>query len=174
MGNDLNLALALLLNNDIVAQVVGAALDLDGILEELLKGGDVEDLVVGRLLSVDDELPPLRQHANLTAQSHNVPRTAKKLTFLVCFWALPDFFYQDNDNLAYCTFHGAKYFKAARSSMDPVYAHHYPGPSSYNLDSIFIQSMVLTGREQRRKQEIHRPMGGIAPNSKAVCNVHTV
>lgn len=74
MGNDLNLALALLLNNDIVAQVVGAALDLDGILEELLKGGDVEDLVVGRLLSVDDELPRLRQHANLAAQSHNVPR----------------------------------------------------------------------------------------------------
>lgn len=79
MGNDLDLALALLLNNDIVAQVVGAALDLNSILEELLKGGDVEDLVVGRLLSVDDELPPLRQHANLAAQRHNVLRTTKNL-----------------------------------------------------------------------------------------------
>jgi hypothetical protein len=56
VGNDLNLALALLLDNDVVAQVVGAALDLDGVLEELLKGGDVEDLVASRLRSVDDEL----------------------------------------------------------------------------------------------------------------------
>ena len=56
MGNDLDLALALLLDNDVVAQVVGAALDLDGVLEELLEGGDVEDLVASGLLSVDDEL----------------------------------------------------------------------------------------------------------------------
>ena len=56
MGNDLDLALALLLDNDVVAEVVGAALDLDGVLEELLKGRDVEDLVAGGLLSVDDEL----------------------------------------------------------------------------------------------------------------------
>lgn len=59
MGNDLNLALALLLNNDVVAEVVGAALNLDGVLEELLKGRDVEDLVSGGLLGVDDELPLL-------------------------------------------------------------------------------------------------------------------
>lgn len=59
MGNDLNLALALLLNNDVVAEVVGATLDLDGVLEELLEGRDVEDLVAGGLLGVDDELPLL-------------------------------------------------------------------------------------------------------------------
>lgn len=56
VGNDLDLALTLLLDNDIVAQVVGAALDLDGVLKELLESGDVEDLVASRLLSVDDEL----------------------------------------------------------------------------------------------------------------------
>lgn len=56
MGNDLDLALTLLLNDDIVTQVVGSALDLDAVLEELLEGGDVEDLVASGLLSVDDEL----------------------------------------------------------------------------------------------------------------------
>lgn len=56
MGGDLDLALTSLLDDDVVAQVVGAALDLDAVLEELLEGGDVEDLVASRLLSVDDEL----------------------------------------------------------------------------------------------------------------------
>lgn len=56
MGNDLDLAIALLGDDDVVAQVVGAALDLDAVLEELLKGRDVEDLVVGGLGSVDDVL----------------------------------------------------------------------------------------------------------------------
>lgn len=56
MGNDLDLAITLLLDDNVVAQVVGAALDLDAVLEELLEGGDVEDLVVGGLRSVDDEL----------------------------------------------------------------------------------------------------------------------
>lgn len=56
MGNDLDLALALLLDDDVVAEVVGAALDLDALLEELLEGGDVEDLVRGGLGGVDDEL----------------------------------------------------------------------------------------------------------------------
>jgi hypothetical protein len=56
VGNDLDLAIALLGDDDVVAEVVGAALNLDAVLEELLEGGDVEDLVVGRLRSVDDEL----------------------------------------------------------------------------------------------------------------------
>lgn len=56
MGGDLDLALTSLLDDDVVAQVVGAALDLDAVLEELLEGGDVEDLVASGLLSVDDEL----------------------------------------------------------------------------------------------------------------------
>lgn len=56
MGNDLDLALALLLDDDIVAEVVGAALNLDAVLEELLEGGDIENLVGSGLRSVDDEL----------------------------------------------------------------------------------------------------------------------
>ena len=56
VGNDLDLAVTLLLDDNVVAQVVGAALDLDAVLEELLEGRDVEDLVIGRLRSVDDEL----------------------------------------------------------------------------------------------------------------------
>lgn len=56
VGNDLDLALALLLDDDVVAEVVGAALDLDALLEELLKRGDIENLVGGGLRSVDDEL----------------------------------------------------------------------------------------------------------------------
>lgn len=65
MGNDLDLAIALLGDDDVVAQVVGAALDLDAVLEELLKGRDVEDLVVGGLRSVDDVL-----QARLVSSQH--------------------------------------------------------------------------------------------------------
>lgn len=66
MGNNLDLSLTLLLDNNIVAQVVGAALDLYGVLEELLEGGDVEDLVASRLLSVDDKLHPHRVSFSLS------------------------------------------------------------------------------------------------------------
>jgi hypothetical protein len=56
VGGDLDLALAGLLDNNVVAKVVGAALNLDAVLEELLEGRDVEDLVAGRLGSIDDVL----------------------------------------------------------------------------------------------------------------------
>ena len=56
VGGDLDLALTLLLDNNVVAEVVGAALNLDAVLEELLEGGDIEDLVAGRLRSIDDVL----------------------------------------------------------------------------------------------------------------------
>ncbi len=119
MGNDLDLALAGLLDHDIVAQVVGAALDLDAVLEELLEGGDVEDLVASGLLSVDDELRATKPRSAFALPSSDfcsfprlpLPPLARcesdklegeregnrnsvliKLTFLVCFWALPDFF----------------------------------------------------------------------------------
>lgn len=54
--NDLDLAIALLADLDYVSQVTGAAFDLDAVVKELLEGGDVEDLVVGGLGAVDDEL----------------------------------------------------------------------------------------------------------------------
>ena len=56
MGNDLDLAVALLGDLDGLAEVTGAALDLDAVVEELLEGLDVEDLVVHGLRAVDDEL----------------------------------------------------------------------------------------------------------------------
>lgn len=54
--NNLNLAIALLADLDDVSQVTGAAFNLDAVVEELLEGGNVKDLVVGRLGAVDDEL----------------------------------------------------------------------------------------------------------------------
>jgi len=56
VSNDLDLALASLADLDGVAEVSSAALDLDTVVEELLKGGGVEDLVVDGLGAVDDVL----------------------------------------------------------------------------------------------------------------------
>jgi hypothetical protein len=56
VGDDLDLALAGLGDLDVVAEVTNATVDLDLVLEELLEGGGVEDLVASGLLSVDDEL----------------------------------------------------------------------------------------------------------------------
>lgn len=56
VGGDLDLAVANLLDGDGVAEVADTAVDLDLVLEELLEGGRVEDLVAGGLGGVDDEL----------------------------------------------------------------------------------------------------------------------
>lgn len=56
VGNDLNLAVTLLGDLDLVAKVADATLDLDLLVQELLEGRDIEDLVGGRLGGVDDEL----------------------------------------------------------------------------------------------------------------------
>lgn len=56
MGNDLNLALGDLGDDNCLAQLADAAVDLDLLVQELLKGRDVEDLVVDGLRGVDDEL----------------------------------------------------------------------------------------------------------------------
>jgi hypothetical protein len=56
VGNNLDLALGLLGDGDGVAEVSGAALNLDAVVEELLEGLDIEDLVVHGLRAVDDEL----------------------------------------------------------------------------------------------------------------------
>lgn len=58
VSNDLDLAISLLADLDSLAEVAGAALNLDAVMEELLEGLDVEDLVVDRLRAVDDELKP--------------------------------------------------------------------------------------------------------------------
>lgn len=56
MSNDLDLSLAGLADLDGIAEVSGAAVHLDAVVEELLEGGHVEDLVRGGLRSIDDEL----------------------------------------------------------------------------------------------------------------------
>ena len=54
--NNLDLAVADLADLHHVPQVADAAVDLDAVVQELLEGGDVEDLVRGGLGGVDDEL----------------------------------------------------------------------------------------------------------------------
>jgi len=56
MRNNLDLSITLLANHDGIAQVTGAAVDLDAVMEELLEGGEIEDFVVDGLGGVDDEL----------------------------------------------------------------------------------------------------------------------
>ena len=56
MSNDLDIALTLLGDLDVVAKVASPAVDLDAVVKELLEGGDIEDLVVRGLRAVDDEL----------------------------------------------------------------------------------------------------------------------
>lgn len=61
VGNDLDLAVTLLGDLDLVAEVANTALNLDLLVQELLEGGDIEDLVGGRLGGVDDELDERRK-----------------------------------------------------------------------------------------------------------------
>lgn len=56
MGNNLNLAIALLANLHRIAEIANAVVDFDLVVQEFFKGGDIEDLVCGRLGSVDDVL----------------------------------------------------------------------------------------------------------------------
>ena len=63
VGNDLDLAVALLGDLDGLAEVTDAAINLDLLVQELLKGRDVEDLVAGGLRGVDDELKTQSQQS---------------------------------------------------------------------------------------------------------------
>ena len=56
MSDDFDLSIAGLGDLDGVTQVADAALDLDAVVEELLEGGEVEDLVGDGLGSVDHVL----------------------------------------------------------------------------------------------------------------------
>lgn len=56
MGNNLDLAIAGLGDHDVLTEVTDTALDLDAVVEELLEGRDIEDLVASGLRSVDNEL----------------------------------------------------------------------------------------------------------------------
>jgi len=56
VGDDLDLAVAGLGDEHVLAEVADAALDLDAVVQELLEGRDVEDLVARGLRGVDHEL----------------------------------------------------------------------------------------------------------------------
>lgn len=56
VSDNLDLALTDLGDGNNITEVSGATVNLDLVLEELLEGGDVEDLVRRWLGSVDDEL----------------------------------------------------------------------------------------------------------------------
>lgn len=56
MRDDLDLAITGLGDLNVLPEVTDTAFDLDAVVQELLEGGDVEDLVAGRLGSVDHEL----------------------------------------------------------------------------------------------------------------------
>ena len=56
VSDNLDLAITRLGDVDLVTEVTDTALDLDAVVEELLEGRDVEDLVARGLRGVDDEL----------------------------------------------------------------------------------------------------------------------
>lgn len=56
MGNNLDLAITGLGDDNVLTEVTDTALDLDAVVEELLEGSDIEDLVASGLRSVDNEL----------------------------------------------------------------------------------------------------------------------
>lgn len=56
MGNNLNLAIALLAYLHRIAEIANAVVDFNLVVQKLFKGGDIEDLVCSRLGCVDDVL----------------------------------------------------------------------------------------------------------------------
>lgn len=82
MSNDLNLSIRLLADLDVVSKVTRATVDFDTVVEEFLKGLDVEDLVVDRLGAVDNEL-----YNNAMSRCLNLRKKRNEViyTFLVTF-----------------------------------------------------------------------------------------
>lgn len=56
MSNNLDLSLALLGDDNSIAQVVRATVYLDAIVQEFLKSGEIENLVANGLLGINSEL----------------------------------------------------------------------------------------------------------------------
>lgn len=77
MSNDLNLAIGDLGDDNGVAELTNATVDLDLLVQELLEGRDVEDLVVNGLRGVDDELKPGKQVSSCALRFVNASRSAK-------------------------------------------------------------------------------------------------
>lgn len=73
MRNDLDLAIGSLRDNDLIAEVTNTALDLDAVMQELLEGGDVEDLIARGLRSVDDELAQVSLRDSVNSSGAGLP-----------------------------------------------------------------------------------------------------
>ena len=56
MSHHLDLPLTLVRDHHLITQIADSSIDLDAVLEELLEGADIEDLVACGLGGVDDEL----------------------------------------------------------------------------------------------------------------------
>jgi hypothetical protein len=72
--DDLDLVAANLADGDAVAQVAGAALDLDAVVQELLERGEVVDFVGDGLGAVDDEL--FKSANTFVVRSRNRPSSS--------------------------------------------------------------------------------------------------
>lgn len=87
MCKDLDLSITDVLDLDLIAKVTNTVIDLDLVLEELLEGRDVEDLVAGRLRGVNDVLRKVRIDSIPSAE---MKRSVGRVhTFWVTFGALP-------------------------------------------------------------------------------------
>lgn len=102
VGNDLDLAITGLGDLDGLAEVTDAALNLDLLVQELLEGGDIEDLVAGGLRSVDNEL--VVETWSVAHSSSCDRMDGWKLTFLVVLgpFLAADFLCNNHNDLAYC------------------------------------------------------------------------
>jgi hypothetical protein len=64
--NDFDLALTLLRDLNNITKIPYTAIDLNLVLKEFLESGDIEDLVAGRLRSIDDELRTILTKTSLS------------------------------------------------------------------------------------------------------------
>jgi hypothetical protein len=83
--SDFNLAIASLLDDYGVAKISDTAIDLDFVLKELLESAHVEDLVAGRLRSIDDELQPCQTILGQYKRQGDIPSASP---WPACPWLL--------------------------------------------------------------------------------------
>ncbi len=86
MRDDLDLAVAHLRDLNHVAEIAGAAVHLDAVVQELLKRVDVENLVVGRLRRIDDELFYFLQKKKRKTRTHTHTQSWRKVSTFLFVW----------------------------------------------------------------------------------------
>jgi len=125
--SDLNFPVTEVLDQHDISEVADTIVNLDLVLEELLEGGNVEDLVACRLRSVDDELcfssAPIfpHKHFHLTSMMKTVLGEERRVnTLLVTLACLPleDFYKIDDLSLLY---HAATSQEAGQQQSNFMY-----------------------------------------------------